>query len=237
MSLDRIDRDPRKPSVLDRIHTLSAEQKSQEAEPQQLTETEPENYSSALDKMSDELLAKAMKMQESTYAEAETKLQITMLTEIIKEQHELLTAFLEDTKNTQIQMNDQTRSIIKQRMDTQDSKLQWILDSNKNLLNLQEIYKNEVRDHTVEIIRDLMDDVRDSIDLNFKDLNEGYDAAIKSAEERINKAADACNKSVAAANESAASLLRVSGVGTVLLVLSPLVAIADIIIRIVQMNM
>jgi len=79
-----------------------------------------------------------------------------------------------------------------------------------------------------------MDDVRDSIDLNFKDLNEGYDAAIKSAEERINKATDACNKSVAAANESAASLLRVSGVGTVLLVLSPLVAIADIIIRIVH---
>ena len=200
------------------------------------SETTPMTPEQVLSRL-DELLSKAMKMQESTYAEAETKLQITMLTEIIKEQHELLTAFLEDTKNTQIQMNDQTRSIIKQRMDTQDSKLQWILDSNKNLLNLQEIYKNEVRDHTVEIIRDLMDDVRDSIDLNFKDLNEGYDAAIKSAEERINKAADACNKSVAAANESAASLLRVSGVGTVLLVLSPLVAIADIIIRIVQMNM
>ena len=201
-----------------------------ESEPTPMT---PEQVLSRLDI----LLEKTMKMQESTYAEAETKLQISMLTEIIKEQHELLTAFLADTKNTQIQMNDQTRSIIKQRMDTQDSKLQWILDSNKNLLNLQEIYKNEVRDHTVEIIRDLMHDVRDSIDLNFKDLNEGYDAAIKSAEERINKATEACNKSVAAANESAASLLRVSGVGTVLLVLSPLVAIADIIIRIVQMNM
>ena len=200
------------------------------------SETTPMTPEQVLSRL-DVLLEKTMKMQESTYAEAEAKLQITMLTEIIKEQHELLTAFLEDTKNTQIQMNDQTRSIIKQRMDTQDSKLQWILDSNKNLLNLQEIYKNEVRDHTVEIIRDLMDDVRDSIDLNFKDLNEGYDAAIKSAEERINKAADAYNKSVAAANESAASLLRVSGVGTVLLVLSPLVAIADIIIRIVQMNM
>lgn len=200
------------------------------------SETTPMTPKQVLSRL-DVLLEKTMKMQESTYAEAETKLQITMLTEIIKEQHELLTAFLEDTKNTQIQMNDQTRSIIKQRMDTQDSKLQWILDSNKNLLNQQEIYKNEVRDHTVEIIRDLMDDVRNSIDFNFKDLNKGYDAAIKSAEERINKAADACNKSVAAANESAASLLRVGGVGTVLLVLSPLVAIADIIIRIVQMNM
>ena len=185
----------------------------------------------------DELLDRAMRMQESTFAETETKLQITMLTEIIKEQHELLTAFLEDTKNTLITMNDQTRSIIKQRMDVQDSKLQWILDSNKNLLNLQQIYRGEVRDHTVEIIRDLNNDIFDSVNCNLDNVQDSVDKIYDTAKAKIDEAATICTTSVNAAKESVASLMRVSGIGTLLYILSPVAVIADIVLRIIQMNM
>ena len=111
MSLDRIDRDPRKPSVLNRIHTLSAEQKSQEAEPQQLTETEPENYSSALDRMSDELLL----LSQQNLMDAETKYRLTLIIATVREQNAILASFLKDTKEQMEKMNSNQLRLISEQ--------------------------------------------------------------------------------------------------------------------------
>ena len=111
MSLDRIDRDPRKPSVLDRIHTLSAEQKSQEAEPQPPAETEPENYSSALDRMSDELLL----LSQQNLTDAETKYRLTLIIATVREQNAILASFLKDTKEQMEKMNSNQLRLISEQ--------------------------------------------------------------------------------------------------------------------------
>ena len=196
----------------------------------------------------DELLNKTMEMQEYTRDQAEAKLQISMLTAIIKEQHELLTAFLEDTKNTQIQMYEKTENMIQQiyeqlsmmiqkKVDTISTSVTRMESNDSRLIDLQSQYKSDIKGDIIKIFRDLFDGQRCVIDEGFGNMEEDLRRAIKVFTDQIDEAAKACNKSVAAADESAASLLRVGAVGTILLVLSPLVAIADIVIRIIQMNM
>ena len=111
MKLPRVDQDTRKPSVLDRIHTLSAEQKSQETEPQQLTETEPENYSSALDRMSDELLL----LSQQNLMDAETKYRLTLIIATVREQNAILASFLKDTKEQLEKMNSNQLRLISEQ--------------------------------------------------------------------------------------------------------------------------
>ena len=111
MKLPRVDQDTRKPSILGQIRTLSVEQKSQETEPQQLTETEPENYSSALDRMSDELLL----LSQQNLTDAETKYRLTLIIATVREQNAVLASFLKDTKEQMEKMNSNQLRLISEQ--------------------------------------------------------------------------------------------------------------------------
>ena len=111
MSLDRIDRDPRKPSLINQIQKISAEQKYQQAEPKQPAETEPENYSSALDRMSDELLL----LSQQNLTDAETKYRLTLIIATVREQNAILASFLKDTKEQMEKMNSNQLRLISEQ--------------------------------------------------------------------------------------------------------------------------
>ena len=168
MKLPRRDQDTRKPSVLDRIHTLSAEQKSQEAEPQQPAETEPENYSSALDRMSDELLL----LSQQNLTDAETKYRLTLIIATVREQNAVLANFLNDTREEMKAMNS--------------NQLQ--------LLSEQELYAKSVRDNVARSVFDVYSRFKAEQKKAFDDVAEELKKTIAELKGEIDKSTEICKK-------------------------------------------
>ena len=168
MKLPRVDLNERKPSALDRMHTLSAEQKSQETEPQQPTEAEPKDYRSALDRMSEELLL----LSQQNLTDAETKYRLALIIATVREQNAVLANFLSDTK---------------EEMETMNS-------NQLQLLSEQELYAKSVRDNVARSVFDVYSRFKAEQKKAFDDVADELKKTIAEMKEAIDKSVAACRE-------------------------------------------
>ena len=128
MSLDRIDRDPRKPSLINQIQKISAEQKYQQDELLPLP-TNPDEFIARLD----DLWYQTLMMKQEELQDAEAKYQQTLLIATVHEQHKVLVDFINDMR----------------------SEIKVLQDKQIQLLSEQEEYRKSVRDTVCNSMNDI----------------------------------------------------------------------------------
>ncbi len=168
MKLPRVDQDTRKPSILDQIHTISVEQKSQQEEPQQPAEAKPEDYRSALDRMSEELLL----LSQQNLTDAETKYRLALIIATVREQNTVLANFLSD---------------IKEEMETMNS-------NQLQLLSEQELYAKSVRDNVSRSVYDVYSRFKEEQKKAFDDVAEELKKTIDELKGEIDQSVELCKK-------------------------------------------
>ena len=165
MSLDRIDRDPRKPSLINQIQKIAAEQKYQQDELLPLP-TNPDEFIARLD----DLWYQTLMMKQEELQDAEAKYQQTLLIATVHEQHKVLVDFINDMR----------------------SEITELKNKQLQLLSEQEEYRKSVRDTVCDSMNDIYTVVEERQNTAFASITNELKKTIESMKTEIGKSVATC---------------------------------------------
>lgn len=165
MKLPRIDQDSRKPSLINQIQKISAEQKYQQDELLPLP-TNPDEFIARLD----DLWYQTLMMKQEELQDAEAKYQQTLLIATVHEQHKVLVDFINDMR----------------------SEITELKNKQLQLLSEQEEYRKSVRDTVCDSMNDIYTVVEERQNTAFASITNELKKTIESMKTEIGKSVTTC---------------------------------------------
>ena len=167
MKLPRVDQDTRKPSLINQIQKISAEQKYQQDELLPLP-TNPDEFITRLD----ELWYQTLMMKQEELQDAEAKYQQTLLIATVHEQHKVLVDFINDMR----------------------SEITELKNKQLQLLSEQELYAKSVRDNVSKSVYDIYSRFKAEQKKAFDDVAEELKKTIAELKSEIDQSTELCKK-------------------------------------------
>lgn len=167
MKLPRVDQDTRKPSLINQIQKISAEQKYQQDELLPLP-TNPDEFIARLD----DLWYQTLMMKQEKLQDAEAKYQQTLLIATVHEQHKVLVDFINDMR----------------------SEITELKNNQLQLLSEQELYAKSVRDNVSKSVYDIYSRFKAEQKKAFDDVAEELKKTIDELKGEIDKSIELCDK-------------------------------------------
>ena len=158
MKLPRVDQDTRKPSLINQIQKISAEQKYQQDELLPLP-TNPDEFIARLD----ELWYQTLMMKQEELQDAEAKYQQTLLIATVHEQHKVLVDFINDMRNEITELKNKQLQLLSEQEEYRKSVRDTVCDSMNDIYTVVEGRQNKAFASITSELKNTIDNIKTEI--------------------------------------------------------------------------
>ena len=210
MKLPRVDQDTRKPSLINQIQKISAEQKYQQDELVSLL-TNPDEFIARLD----ELWYQTLMMKQEELQDAEAKYQQTLLLATVHEQHKVLVDFINDMR----------------------SEITELKNKQLQLLSEQEQYKKSVHDDVYKSMKDIYYIVEENQKVMFDNVTANAKKSVDDMNKTLTDNITSCRKTTETLKDQLRKSITLEKWTEGLLLMAPFAVIVDMIFRVLTFFM
>ena len=158
------------------------------------------------------LYQKILSLREQDRQEAEDKFQVALLLATTEKLCVTLTDFMTATQNELRKMNSEQL----------------------NTLNVQEQYREEIKEEVVKILNDVYGVIQKQQSASFSKMNETMQKAVSAMEEKITACTNKCKVQTDNVNSAVDKMRKVESWQDMLLWISPIAVVVDLVIRVIQ---